>query len=128
MNAATRAFTLAFMALGALDLAACASDTSATPVALSPHAAAMPVFASDQAHPAVTRTVGQVKSDICVRPENAASIGVDALNHLRADADAGGATALVDYHYAYITNSPRVVTCQHYLEAKAVAVVLSQAG
>lgn len=129
MNAAIRTFALACAGLGALDLVACASAGSPAPLALSAHAAALPIYAADQADPPpVERVLGPVTAAICVRSENAASIGVDALNSLRASADAKGATALVAYHYAYRTNSPRVVTCQHYLEARAVAVVLRQAG
>lgn len=129
MNAAIRPFALACMAMGALDLVACASASSATPVALSAHAAALPIYASDQADPPpVERVLGPVTTAICVRSENAGSVGVEALNNLRASADAKGATGLVEYHYAYRTNSPRAVTCQHYLEAKAMAVVLRPAG
>ena len=124
MYAATRPLALACAALGALSLSACATAK------LSEHAAALPVYAADQADPPpIARVLGPVKTYVCVRSENEASIGTDALNNLRASADAKGATALIDYHFAYRTNAPRVQQyCPRYIEAEATAVVLGKAG
>jgi hypothetical protein len=124
MYAAIRIPALASLALGALCLSACATGQ------LSQHAAALPVYAADQADPPhVTRVLGPVKTYVCVTSDNASSVGTAALNNLRASADAKGATGLVDYRYAFKTNPARVQQyCRQYLEARATAVVFGQAG
>jgi uncharacterized protein YbjQ (UPF0145 family) len=118
MNAAIRNLALAGAALAALGVAGCASAR------LSEQAAAMPVFKSEQTHPAVTRVVGPVTAYVCLWSKNEASIVDDALNSLRGSADAKGANALVDYRYAFITNTPRQQVCQHQVRADAEAVVM----
>ena len=118
MNAAIRNVILASAALAAL------AATGPASAHLSQQAAAMPVFKSQQAHPAVTRVVGPVRAYVCLWSKNEATIVDDALNSLRSRADAKGANALVDYRYTYITKTPRQQVCQHQVRADANAVVL----
>ena len=122
MNAAIRTLFLASAALGGLALSGCMHAR------LTARAAALPVYAAEQVHPAVTRVLGPVQAERCLWPANAASIVNDALNDLRADAEAKGATALVDYRYTYKINAPLQRHCRRYLEAEAAAVVLGAAG
>jgi hypothetical protein len=122
MNAAIRTLALAGAAVGGLAVSGCMHAR------LTEHAVAMPVYAAEQAHPAVTQALGPVKAELCLWSDNETSIVNDAVNNLRADADAKGATALVDYRYAYKINSPLQRHCRRYLEAQATAVVLSSAG
>lgn len=122
MNAVIRTLALAGAAVGGLAVSGCLHAQ------MTAHAAALPVYAAEQPHPAVTKALGPVKTDICLWSENETSIVNDALNDLRADADAKGATALVDYHYAFKANSPRVQQCRRYIEAQATAVIIGGAG
>ena len=122
MNAAIRTSALACAALGGLAVSGCMHAR------LTEQAAALPVYAAEQAHPAVTQALGPVKAELCLWPTNETSIVNDALNDLRADAGAKGATALVDYRYTYKINSPLQRHCRRYLEAEAAAVVLGAAG
>jgi hypothetical protein len=122
MNAAIRTLVLAGAAASGLAVSGCMHAP------LTAQAAAMPVYAAEQAHPAVTRTLGPVKAALCLWPTNETSIVGKALDDLRADAEAKGASALVDYRYAYKINSPLQRHCRRYLEAEAAAVVLGATG
>lgn len=122
MNAAIRALAIVSAAAGGLALSGCMHAR------LTEQAAALPVYAAAQAHPVVTQALGPVKAELCLWRTNETSIVNDALNDLRADAGAKGATALVDYRYSYKVNSPLQRRCPHYIEAEAAAVVLGAAG
>jgi uncharacterized protein YbjQ (UPF0145 family) len=113
-----RMFALAGVASAAFAMTGCAS------VRLSDKEAAMPVYAAAQSHPAVVQALGPVKAYVCQWSKNEASVVGEALNSLRSSADAKGATALVDYSIAYMERPARAQQCQHYVEAKATAVVL----
>ena len=118
MSVLIRTLAVASIAAAAFELSACAATR------LSERAASMPVFATEQSHPAVVQAMGPVKTDVCEWSQNRTSIVDDALNNLRNNADAKGATALINYRYEFKTNSPRVQQCRRYIEAEAVAVVL----
>lgn len=122
MTAAIRAFALVAAALGGFAGSGCAHAP------LAAQAAALPVYAAEQAHPVVAQALGPVKTELCLWPTNEASIVNDALNHLRARAEAKGATALVDYRYSYRINSPLQRRCRRYIQAEAAAVVLGKTG
>lgn len=123
MKAAVSTLALVGVAMAALELAGCASQP------LPKHAAAMPVFALEQTHPAVAKALGPVKTSLCLWSQNEGSSLNDAVNTLRGSADAKGATALIDYRYQVLDNSlpraqPRAQQCRQYVRAEAVAVVL----
>jgi hypothetical protein len=118
MNAAIRTFAVAGAACAALGASGCASAR------LSERAAAMPVFRAQQTHPAVTRVLGPVTTSVCLWSKNETSIVDDALNNLRSRAEAKGASAIVNYRYAFMTNTPRQQQCRRYVRADADAVVL----
>jgi len=113
-----RLVALAGAAAAALAMTACAS------VRLTDKEAAMPVYAAAQSHPAVIQALGPVKAYVCEWSKNEASVVGEALNSLRSSADAKGATALVDYRIDYMTGPARAQQCQHFVEARATAVVL----
>ncbi len=117
MNPPDRKIVRAFAALTALCLPACAS--------VHPSGrAAMPVFAMDQAHPGVTDAMGAVKRFVCLGAIDEASATAEALDRLRGDAEAKGATALIDYHRQLLAGAPHAPQCPRIVAVEAVAVVL----
>ena len=122
MNTPIRTIALAAVATAALAGTGCASAR------VSERAAAVQVFTAEQAHPAITRVLGPVQTTVCLWSQNASSITEDALNAQRDKADAKGATALIDYRYQMMTNTPRQQQCRRYLRAQAAAVILQNGG
>ena len=116
-----------FVALAGCAASACASAPSLRQAAAHPEAAALPIFAMEQSHPAVAEAMGPVKSDVCLATDQASTLD-KALDGLRGRAAAKGADALIDYHYTIRAGSPRAAQCQHYVEAEAMAVMLDHAS
>ena len=114
-----KTLTAIVVALAASAACACASAP------LSSQAAALPVFAMEQAHPAVTKAMGPMKTYACLGQADETQIIDGALNTLRNRAAAKGADALVDYRYTVMTVNRRVPDCHRYVEAEAVAVMLA---
>jgi hypothetical protein len=119
MNTASRIAAVTILA--ALSLGGCATAQ------MSSKAAAMPMFAAEQGHPAIMQTLGPVRTYVCPGDKTDATVIDQALSNLRQNADAKGATALIDYRYRFVANSPRAAQCNRILEASAVAVMLSGA-
>ncbi len=117
MNAAVLKSAPVIAALVSLAVGGCASTR------LSQRAATMPVFAMEQAHPAVAEAMGPVKTYFCPGSNTEASIAQEAMNTLRSHAEGMGAAALVDYRYRVLPTLARASQCQRFVEAEAVAVV-----